>query len=377
MVLLIGFIPLFLYAIYAIFQLIDVNEDPEDSNVFIIQSIPSTLVTTGVLGTFIGIAIGLHYFDLSDIQSSIDELLEGLKTAFWSSIVGISLSIVASIYIKKLMMQYGELMKVPESEETKKITLMIEKLDEFSDSLAKANVDALQAAYKELITNFNDTFQELISSLVDQNFKELTNSVKSLNHWQIQNREDITNLYSKIDKLLKQSDRLVDKVEQSTKRILANIELSAISMAKIAASTTTIVGNDSLLVNIVKDLKSIASDSDNNFKAMINKLSRAITEFEEEKRQITNWLNREQGIHSSMVIYTEGLVQFTDALREFERVKEYDLNVFSQTFRQDVEHGLHQTFLQLDTLLKEYVNFLETDNAKRTVQIEFKSKKGN
>lgn len=45
----------------------------------------------GILGTFTGIIIGLLNFDTESIDTSIPVLLDGLKTAFITSIVGMFL----------------------------------------------------------------------------------------------------------------------------------------------------------------------------------------------------------------------------------------------------------------------------------------------
>src|SRR5437868_10759575 len=50
---------------------------------------PAFLTTLGILGTFIGIAFGLLNFSTSDIQKSVPELIDGIKTAFWASAWGI------------------------------------------------------------------------------------------------------------------------------------------------------------------------------------------------------------------------------------------------------------------------------------------------
>ena len=55
---------------------------------------PNVYTTIGVLGTFVGIYFGLRGFDVENITESILTLLEGLKTAFTTSIWGISLSLV-------------------------------------------------------------------------------------------------------------------------------------------------------------------------------------------------------------------------------------------------------------------------------------------
>lgn len=55
--------------------------------------IPNALTSLGILGTFIGISIGLYHFDPRDIDNSITSLLEGMQTAFYTSLIGMSSSI--------------------------------------------------------------------------------------------------------------------------------------------------------------------------------------------------------------------------------------------------------------------------------------------
>ena len=61
----------------------------------------SQIVSVGVLGTFVGIFIGLQGFDPDDIMNSVNQILSGLKTAFFTSIVGMSVATTLSI-IQKL-----------------------------------------------------------------------------------------------------------------------------------------------------------------------------------------------------------------------------------------------------------------------------------
>ena len=57
----------------------------------------SIIINIGVLGTFIGIVLGLLDFDTSNIVDSVPQLLEGLKLAFLTSIAGLALSIFLSV----------------------------------------------------------------------------------------------------------------------------------------------------------------------------------------------------------------------------------------------------------------------------------------
>ncbi|WP_095499543.1 MotA/TolQ/ExbB proton channel family protein [Paraferrimonas haliotis] len=55
---------------------------------------PALLTTLGIFGTFAGIVVGLMAFDTTNIDGSIEGLLNGLKTAFLTSLVGILLSLI-------------------------------------------------------------------------------------------------------------------------------------------------------------------------------------------------------------------------------------------------------------------------------------------
>jgi len=67
---------------------------------------PALLTTTGVLGTFVGISIGLSDFssgsignDSSQLMASASTLLEGMKTAFYTSLTGMFFSILFMILL--------------------------------------------------------------------------------------------------------------------------------------------------------------------------------------------------------------------------------------------------------------------------------------
>ena len=61
------------------------------------KDLKGQIVSVGVLGTFVGIFIGLQAFDPNNIINSVNEILVGLKTAFLTSIVGMSVSTILSI----------------------------------------------------------------------------------------------------------------------------------------------------------------------------------------------------------------------------------------------------------------------------------------
>ncbi len=64
------------------------------------KDLKSQIVSVGVLGTFVGIFIGLQSFNPDDIINSVNGILVGLKTAFFTSIVGMSVSTILSLIEK-------------------------------------------------------------------------------------------------------------------------------------------------------------------------------------------------------------------------------------------------------------------------------------
>jgi biopolymer transport protein ExbB/TolQ len=65
---------------------------------FIESAAPTTMTTLGVLGTFAGIYLGLLDFNVSNIDASVPMLLEGLKIAFSTSIVGMGSAILLRLF---------------------------------------------------------------------------------------------------------------------------------------------------------------------------------------------------------------------------------------------------------------------------------------
>ncbi len=64
----------------------------------------SLIISVGILGTFVGIFLGLWNFDTKDITGSVPKLLEGLKLAFATSVLGMFFAIVLAVienFIKK------------------------------------------------------------------------------------------------------------------------------------------------------------------------------------------------------------------------------------------------------------------------------------
>jgi hypothetical protein len=55
---------------------------------------PALLTMLGIAGTFLGIAIGLYYFNPANVQGSIPGLIDGIRTSVWASFTGVFFAIL-------------------------------------------------------------------------------------------------------------------------------------------------------------------------------------------------------------------------------------------------------------------------------------------
>lgn len=154
----------------------------ENTNEHLYDFIPHLFPTLGILFTFLGIAIGLWNFDSNNIEKSIPELMNGLKTAFLVSIFGVALLVVFSFWtnIKKKKLEEGVL-----SEETQAINKLIEAIKElradFSATDDNGNTikpgNVLRDLYKESIKQSSSlqSFSSDLAITIEAGFQKILN----------------------------------------------------------------------------------------------------------------------------------------------------------------------------------------------------------
>jgi DNA anti-recombination protein RmuC len=218
----------------------------EDS---IAQQAPTMLTSLGILFTFIGISIALVNFDVDNINNSIPLMLQGLKTAFFSSIAGLSTSILFKIYKHNLsssgvksddelkasdfLSQMKDLNKnIIDGNKTLKDALVgdgdaslstqIGKLRndfrDFADKVAEDGSQKLIEALENVIKDFNQKITEQFG----ENFKQLNEAVGALLKWQEEYKnqvEVLTQAFKDAQKGIEATSGSLEKIEASTARI--------------------------------------------------------------------------------------------------------------------------------------------------------------
>ena len=241
---------------------------------------PTLLASLGILGTFIGIVVGLLEFDPQNLDGSIDGLLEGLKTAFISSIAGLSASLAFRIFepltqndrrsgsveaspeqVVALLEQQTQLLQATRDaiagreesslagqlgllrtalsdrqRQDKEYREQFEEklwkhLTEFAERLSKSATEQVIEALKKVIVDFNRNLTEQFG----ENFKKLDDSVGKLVEWQEGYRRQLEQLHSLYD----QSVQQITTIEASVAQIAERSESIPESMEQLARTVRT------------------------------------------------------------------------------------------------------------------------------------------
>ena len=174
------------------------------------QDYKSVIVSLGVLGTFVGIFIGLLGFDTTSIKDSVPILLEGLKTAFLTSIIGMFLS----IYLSAIQKSSGQGEIEDELQVLNAINRKLEKL---------STLDNIDEKLKNL-----DTLSLINTKLdsMDTNIKTLSQDISSVKEEMKTNQSMLFEFLEKSLNTINQSlDEAIDKLaEGATGEIIKALE---------------------------------------------------------------------------------------------------------------------------------------------------------
>ena len=186
--------------------------------------LPSLLPALGLVGTFLGIFKGLGEFDPGNIDLSLPILLDGLKLAFSTSIIGMVGSAIVKLisfvqpeivqedtiseedFYKQFKIQNENLLKIE-----KGIRDMEIRLTEFTSSLGESTVEQLIKAIESVIRDFNTKIEEQFG----ENFKRFNSGLEKLLEWQSTYLTELDKTKKAIDianNLIQQQEKTVENI---------------------------------------------------------------------------------------------------------------------------------------------------------------------
>lgn len=178
--------------------------------------------------------------------------------------------------------------------------LTAKKFDEFSELLKQNNTEALVEVMKRTTEQFNAQMSELINRLVKENFAELNNSVKNLNDWQHQNKEQV--------------QKLTEQFQKTTELFT----VSAITLKQVADNTKLLTDDESKLNNLIQQLNKVMIE-DGKFQEITSKLTTTVetlekttNSFDETTSKLNDWVKTEKNFKESAQILISKLEEFRD-----------------------------------------------------------------
>lgn len=147
--------------------------------------------TSGILLTFFGIWQGLIGFDIANSAESLPLLIDGLKTAFASSISGLTTSMVINIFfVKSESSQADDFDRVIDS-----LKDLQASIDTFTSRSSEMQTEALLSAINKLVSEL-----ELgINSETKETMTKFRTSVEFLREWQEKYVDEIKSVTEAMD----------------------------------------------------------------------------------------------------------------------------------------------------------------------------------
>ena len=214
---------LFFISLYTIFK------NPKKIDV-----LPSVIAATGIIGTFSGIFFGLLDFDTNNLEGSIPILLNGMKTAFVTSLVGLILSNILKMLKACKKNRMG---KSIEDTSLERIASLMESL--------KSSIDSMKESQESSAAINKNSMEKLVASLVGDDETTLTTQMKML----------------RVD--------MIDAQKNAQKRLNEGLESMGNNLENLVETNKAIsneikIGNDTLIEEFRNFAKYMA---ENNMKA--------------------------------------------------------------------------------------------------------------
>lgn len=166
--------------------------------------------TSGILLTFFGIWQGLIGFDITATDESLPILIEGLKTAFGSSIVGLFTSMLINLFFVETTLADDPVHAIRELKES-----IDNYARESNSAQTQALLNAVNTLVRELELGINTETKEVMSSF--------RTSVEFLRKWQEKYVDEIIQVTDAMDKnaiVTRETSEQLDK----TNKVLSDLK---------------------------------------------------------------------------------------------------------------------------------------------------------
>ena len=234
-------------------------------NLRMLDAASGILVGLGLLGTFLGLTIGVSGFDSTDsanIQKSIQNLLGGMSTAFLTSLLGMACSLIYSTFDKRWRNKYR-----------KHLFVFTEKLDSLyyiedntlNDYRRKQLLEDIKIEIESKFTYELENGKTTIANAIREILQENREQSKALKSFSTDLAMQLNDSFGQVlshemeEKILP----LLTSVDSTTKMVIEHIDKMASTVASPASSLMDSVVEElkTSMISIVSEFKTSLSGS--------------------------------------------------------------------------------------------------------------------
>ncbi len=359
----------------------------ENNNEHLYDFIPQLFPTLGILFTFLGIAIGLWNFDSNDIEKSIPELMNGLKTAFIVSIFGVALLVVFSFWtnIKRKKLEEGVL-----SEETRAIIKLTEVLTELQNDLKSTdengNVIKPGNLFRDLYeeskkqSNSLQTFSTDLALTISAGFEQILNDPNEGVVAELKLvKQEIENLGNKLqDPATDMTQNIVKELQDSMGKMVEEFKTSMSGDTKNEMERlASILGQaGSSLSDFPLKLQSMTDNLNENFRGLQDVVQQISKQTLSQSEESTNQMKKQVEDMSKILSEQVGGLQsgqqtlITEQSKNLE-LSENLLSAFNSSIEKmnglsngvtDTVTKLNQAHIELETVISSFRNISQDVN---------------
>jgi molybdopterin converting factor small subunit len=326
----------------------------------------------GIFFCFAGIAWGLLDFDPSNVKAGVPHLLQGIRTSFWASVVGIGFAL--TIKIRHIV--FGEAatagdgaesgatvddladhlarlnksvagtdeagligqIKVLRTDNNLRLEKLTASFERYADKVAESNSKALIQALQEVIRDFNAKINEQFG----ENFKQLNQAIGKLLTWQLRYEAQLNAL-----------------IEQET-ATRKNMTEASLRYADLVNKTTVFHTVAQSLAQLLAGLESQSQRLEGSlggFATLVDKAATGLPQIEARIIEMTG--NIEHGVRSNQaqmaLVVKETSMLLNEHVRQATEDSKKHIMVLDKALEEELRRSIESLGRQLTALSQKFV----------------------
>lgn len=328
----------------------------------------TTLTSLGIAGTFVGILMGLQDFDFTNLQQGITVLLEGLKTAFYTSVTGLGCAILFQTIAAPIAQKLGkgsnpektnedltpsdffEVIKelqINQQQQSESISQLVRvmggdgdsslitqmklsrqefndfrselksDMENFAEMLSKSATETIIEALKDVISDFNNNLTEQFG----ENFKRLNDAVFELVKWQDNYKYQLEVMQERFDQSIQLSKSLVTSTES------------------VAENLKSIPDSMEALEEIMEGLNEQIDELDRHLEAFVEMKNEAVRSIPQIQTHVTDLVNQiAAASKESTELSEQSIAQSKDLIRNHGEASTEIIDQYKEAGLQGAKH---------------------------------------